>query len=482
MRAPEHLGSRNDAAHFAMETLDPFRPDPIPIAPHNFPAHLGRPPPLLRAPLMARSAPVRFLTSLTFLVLLALAGGLALGAWAQTRLVPEGLADAIAGLGQLWLNGLRMTIVPLVFSLLVVGIASVADAARTGRTAGRAVGLMGVLIVGIAVYGAAAAYGLHSLWPVPPDAAGRLMAGAPPAPEGVAAGASFSEFLKGLAPANPIKAAAEDAILGLVVFAVIFGFAATRLPERLRLPLVTFFEAVSETMIVIVRWVLALAPVGVFALAFGVGLTAGLAAAGVLAHYISLVVLAQVGLIALTYVFVVAFGKIGLARFARAAAPAQVVAFSTQSSLACLPVMVERAVDVMGVRRQTAGLVLPLAVAVFRATSPVANLGVVIYGVHLFGLDPSFAQIAAAVMMAVLVSIASVGLPGQVSFFVAIAPICAIMGVPLELLPLLLAVEVIPDIFRTIGNVTADLAVTRVVEGRAGEDIAVSENRETQEV
>lgn len=423
---------------------------------------------------MPRSAPVRFFTSLTFLTLVALVGGLAAGAAARTQGLPGGVAAAeiVAGVGALWLNALRMTIVPLVFSLLVVGIASVADAARTGRTAARALMIMAVLIVLAALYGAGAAYGLQMVWPTPEGAAERLLAGAGPPPEALrAAAAPFGEFLKGLAPANPIRAAAEDAILGLVVFAVFFGFAASRLPERLRLPLVTVMEAVAETMIVIVRWVLAVAPIGVFALAFGVGLSTGLEAAGVLAHYIALVCLAMIGLIAVVILFAVAFGRIGLFTFLRAAAPAQVVAFSTQSSLACLPVMVERATDVLGVSRATAGLVLPLAVAVFRITSPVANLGVALYGVHLFGLEPSQGQIAAAVLTAILVSIGTVGLPGQVSFFASIAPICLVLGVPLEILPLLLAVEVIPDILRTIGNVTADLALARVVEGRSAGEV-----------
>jgi proton glutamate symport protein len=203
----------------------------------------------------------------------------------------------------------------------------------------------------------------------------------------------------------------------------------------------------------------------VFALAMGVGLTAGIGAAGVLLQYVSVLSLVQIGLILLCYPLVVVFGRVGLARFARAAAPAQVVAFSTQSSLASLPVMVERAVDALGVSRATAGLVLPLAVAVFRITSPVANLGVVIWCAHVFGVEVTPAAMVAAGLTAVLVSIGSVGLPGQVSFFVSIAPICIAMGVPLELLPILLAVEVIPDIFRTLGNVTADLAVTRIVQG-----------------
>ena len=157
-------------------------------------------------------------------------------------------------------------------------------------------------------------------------------------------------------------------------------------------------------------------------------------------------------------------GGVSLARFARALVPVQAVAFSTQSSLGTLPVMVERAQDFLGIPERVAGLVLPLAVAIFRITSPVANLSVALFIAHVSGLEPSVGQMAAAGVVALAVSIGTVGLPGQVSFFASMAPICLALGVPLELLPLLLAVEVIPDIFRTLGNVSADMAVTVVLD------------------
>ena len=412
-----------------------------------------------------------FLTSLSTMVLLSLVLGLLAGAAAQTWGLPGGhvTADFIQALGQLWLNALRMTIIPLVFSLLVTGIASIADAARTGRLALKAVSWFGGLIVFATIYAVAAAYGLHALWPIDPEGARLLLAIKPEGAEGLGAGAPFSEFVKTIAPSNPIRAAAEDAILGMVVFAVFFGFAASGLPERLRVPLITFFEAVGETMIVIVRWVLKAAPLGVFALSIGVGLTAGASAAGVLLHYVALISLACIGIGLIFYPLAVLFGRVSLGRFARAAAPAQVVAFSTQSSLASLPVMIERARDWLGVPQTSAGLVLPLAVAVFRVTSPVANLAVCLYVAQLNGVDLSLSALVAGGLTAIAVSIASVGLPGQVSFFAAVGPICLAMGLPLGVLPLLLAVEVIPDIFRTVGNVTADLAATRIV---AGEDAA----------
>ena len=421
---------------------------------------------------MAPSRTAAFLSSLSFRVLVALAAGLAAGAAAKAYGIPGGTGTValIDGIGQLWLNALRMTIIPLVFSLLVTGIASIADAAATGRLALKAVVVFALLLVGATIYGVFASMGLHAIWPIDPAGAQMLLAGATTdeAVRGSVSGGGFTAFLTSLAPANPIRAAADDAILGIVVFAIVFGFATTRLSARLRQPLTVFFEAVSETMIVIVHWVLRAAPIGVFALSLGVGLRAGLGAVGVLGHYIAIVVLALIGLILLTYVVAVAFGRLSLGRFSRAVAPAQVVAFSTQSSLACLPVMVERATDRLGVSPATAGLVLPLAVAVFRITSTVANLAVCIYVAHLYGIALTPGVLLAGSVTALAISVGTVGLPGQVSFFASIAPIALVMGLPLEVLPLLLAVEVVPDIFRTIGNVTADLAAARIVEGRDG--------------
>lgn len=419
----------------------------------------------------SRSRTAAFLSSLSIRVLLALGAGLAAGAAAQAYGIPGGTATVagIDALGQLWLNALRMTIIPLVFALLVTGIASIADATATGRLAVTALAVFTVLLFAATLYAFAASMGLHAIWPIDPVGAQALLAGAPAATAAeVAAGArsgGFGAFVAGLAPSNPIRAAADDAILGIVVFAIAFGFATTKLPDRLRQPVALFFEAVAQAMIVIVQWVLWAAPVGVFALALGVGLRAGLGAAGVLAHYIAVVSLAIIGLILILYVVATLAGRIGLVRFARGAAPAQVVAFSTQSSLASLPIMVERAVAGLGVSRATAGLVLPLAVAVFRITSPVANLAVVIYCAHLFGVEISLPVMIAGGLTAMAISVGTVGLPGQISFFASVAPIALAMGVPLQVLPLLLAVEVVPDIFRTVGNVTADLAAARIVEG-----------------
>ena len=418
--------------------------------------------------MMASSRLRTLLSSLSLWVVIALILGLTVGALSQGSEM-ERLVTGIEPLGGVWLNALRITVIPLVFAMLVTGIVSIADAASTGRLAAKALLVFAVMLICATIYAILAGLGLLTLWPIDPEGGRALLAGISVATTTTVGEAARTDglqaFLSSLAPSNLVKAAAEDGVLGVVVFAIAFGFAATRLQARLRQPLAVFFEATAEAMVVIVHWVLLAAPLGVFALALGVGLRAGVGAAGVLGHYIAIVCLSQIGVIILVYLGVLAFGRIGLKRFLLAAAPAQVVAFSTQSSLASLPVMVERARDTLGVSSASAGLVLPLAVAVFRLTSPVANLAVCLYVAQLYGVHLSPGVLVAGGLTALAVSVASVGLPGQVSFFASIGPICLAMGLPIGVLPLLLAVEVVPDIFRTIGNVTADLAATRIIAG-----------------
>ena len=405
------------------------------------------------------------LKSLSVRVLLGLALGLGLGialTGVNTPAVARGV-EVVEALGGLWLNALRMTVVPLVFSLLVVGIASVADAAATGKLAIRAILLFSLLILAAAVYGLLAASGLLAAWPVDAEGARSLISAAQTAERVQAEAPTLGEWIRGLAPSNPIAAAAEDAILPLVVFSVFLGFAATRLPDDLKIPLVALFRALAEAMIVIVRWVLLAAPLGVFALAIGVGLRAGAGAVGVLAHYVAIVSLTLAGSVLIALAIGLVWSRVGPGRFMKAVSPVLAVALSTQSSLACLPLMVERTRDELGVPARITGLILPLAVAVFRFTSPVGNLAVALFVAHVHGIELGPMQYVTAVFVAFAISVGAVGLPGQVSFILSIAPICLAMGLPIELLPLLLAVEVIPDIFRTLGNVSADMSVTAIL-------------------
>lgn len=414
---------------------------------------------------------MNFLKSLSVQVLVALAAGLAAGAVAASYggEPARAVITQVEGVGGLWLNALRMTVVPLIFAVLVGGIAQVADVGKTGRLTARAVGVFAVMLTLSALIAVAWVSGLLTLWPVDPAAAAALRAGAQAPDAAAATPPDFATWLRSVAPANPLKAAAEEQILPLVVFAIFTGFAITRLPEARARALTEVVAAIGDAMIVIVRWVLVAAPIGVFCLGLGVGLRAGAGAAGLIGQYIVIAASTGAVIMALGYGFGVLVARVPLRRFLGATSPVVATAFATQSSLACLPAMVERTRDDLGVPARVADLVLPMAVAVFRMTSPAVNLAVCLFVATAHGVHLAPGQYVTGVLVALAMGVGTVGLPGQISFIISIAPICAAMGLPIDLLPILLAVEVAPDIFRTMGNVVNDMAVTAFLARRESE-------------
>jgi len=396
-------------------------------------------------------------------VLCALVAGVVLGAWsAQADPALAVVLRGAAPIGGIWLDALKMTLAPLIVALLAAAIGGMAERAQAGPMARRALALFAGLIIAAAIYAMVASNLILGLWPVDPTLAAAL---APDAAAGAAAAPLDAvRWLRAAIPANVVAAAAGDAFLPLVVFACLFGFAVARLEPSRRTLLVGVFEAIGAAMIEIVRWVLLFAPLGVFGLALGLGLDVGFAALGALAQYVAFVSIVTIGIGLAGLVLAMAAARTGALSTLRAIAPVQVVAASTQSSLASLPAMLAAALGPLGVRPHVAEFVLPLAVAVFRLTSPVANLAVVMYLAHAHGISPGLGAMAAGVAVAFAVSVSSVGLPGQTSFFSSIAPICLAMGIPVTLLPVLLAVEIIPDVFRTIGNVTGDLAAALTID------------------
>lgn len=399
-------------------------------------------------------AKIRLPAGWTFAALLA---GLALG-WALAGGGAADIAGAIVRpIGSVWLRGLQMTIVPLVAALLVTGIARMVATASAGPMARRT---LLTFLVALAVGTLFAAFVMPALLnalPIPGQAAASLAAQTAEPEEVPGLGA----FVESLVSPNVVAAAAETAMLPLIVFFSAMAVAITRLPEAQRDLLLRLFEALGDAMLVIIGWVLWLAPLGVFALAVGVGLDSGGGAFAALAHYILLV--SGLGLAVLVAAYVIGAVQHGPARFARAMLPSQAVAISTQSSLASLPAMLQSC-RLLGVRETTADFVLPLAVALFRATGPVMNLGVAIYVAKLAGVEIPPQAMAAGVAVALLTTIGSVSLPGAISFVTAIGPIAIAMGVPVQPLAILVAVEMLPDIMRTLGNVTMDVAVTASVD------------------
>ena len=398
-------------------------------------------------------------TRILLALVIGLAGGVALGAWAPGAVDPT--VAVAQPIGQAWLNALQMTIVPLVVALLITGIAATAEAAQAGRLAGRAIGLYVVLLFASAVAGAVLTPLFLEIAPLPAESAANLraamtgVAAIPPTPP-------LGEFFANIVPGNIVKAAAENAFLSLIIFALIFAFAMTRIAADLRELLTRFFTAVRDAMLVVIGWILWIGPVGVFALALVVGARAGAGAFGALLHYILTVSAVGVVVSLFAYPLAVFGGRVGIGGYAKASLSTQAVAISTQSSLASLPAMLAGARS-FGVPVATAGVTLPLAVAIFRATGPAMNFAVAIYIATWFGVPLSFPMLAVGTVVATLTSLGSVSLPGTVSYISAIAPVVATIGAPVAPLGLLVAVETMPDIVRTLGNVMWDLATTAML-------------------
>ena len=388
-----------------------------------------------------------------------LIGGLTLGLVLADNSIFESIAKPVNLIGKLWLRALQMTIIPLVAALLVLGISQMAQAARAGATARRMLGLVFAVLLLSGIVSAVFMPMLLAAFPIP-DAASAML---------VADGVEQQEvpeiwaFLESLIAPNMIAAAAETAMLPLTLFFALLAVAISRLPSEQRATLIGFFHALANAMLTIIGWVLWLAPIGVFALAIGVAARSGGGAFATLIHYI-LAVSAMGAFVLLGAYLLAIFGaRMSPLKFAREIIPSQAVAVSTQSSLASLPAMLASARR-MGIRETTSDFVLPLAVAIFRATSPAMNMAVAIYVATLAGVELTPFVLIAGIAVAFIISVGSVSLPGSISFVVSIGPIALAMGVPVEPLALLVAVEMLPDIMRTLANVTMNVAVTATVD------------------
>jgi len=394
--------------------------------------------------------------------------GLALDAYDPSLAVST--ADWIQPFGRLWLNALQMTVVPLVFALVVVGVNAASDAAASGRIARRALVVFVVLLaIGVAVTAVAAPL-LFALFTRHPSLTAALSSAVATQAPAAAQAVGWADWLNGIVPNNALMAAAQSAMLPLVVFALFFGFALSHIEATRRELVVTFFQAIADAMIVTVRWVLWAAPLGVFALILAVCARAGIHMIGALGVYVLVECTMYLVVTLLMLLVAWTWGGERLRRYVPALVPAQIVAASTQSSLASLPAMLESAVQRLGYPQRIAALVLPMAVSLFRLTSPVQYVVSACFIAWALDIHLAPTQLIAGAALAIVISLGSVGLPGQVSFMATNLPVAQAMGVPVGPLALMLAVDTLPDAIATLGNVTADITVVSVVTHQSSSD------------
>jgi proton glutamate symport protein len=390
---------------------------------------------------------------------------LGLGGGALLHAVDPAAAPAVIGvlepIGTLWTHALRMVVLPLVIANLVVGIAGTADTRAVGRLVALSLALFVSLIALASGFTLLTGPWLLTWFHVDPATTAALARqGATAAPDS-GAGFSFATWLVGLIPVNPFRAATSDEILPLLIFTAMFALSLGSIAPDPRRRLLEMFRALAAAMSVLLRWVLRVMPVGVFCLTFVLAARAGTASISAIGFFIVFVCVLLVTYMLLLYPIAAVGGRVPLGRFAWAAVPAQMVAIGTRSSLAALPSMIEGAEQRLGLAPEVTSLVLPLSVSTFKVNQAISSAAQLLFLAKLYGVHLDPWHILAFVVTTALTSFSTAGVPSTGSHSSLPAYVAA--GIPLEGVMILGAVDTIPDIFKTLLNVTGDLTVTAIV-------------------
>jgi len=401
-------------------------------------------------------------------VLVALAAAILIGALVAASGNQTALhaADAVAPIGALWVNAIRMTVIPLVVSLLITGIASASDVGAISRTGGRTLLVFVLTSATIAAIVIPLASALFALLPLAPAGGARpaMPTGAAEAARQVATSGqaqTFGAWLTSLIPSNPIAAAANGAMVPLILFSLILAVAIARTGEATRLPLVALARALRDAMLLVVRWVVFVAPIGVFGLVLPIAAHLGGSVVGAIGVYIAAYSLGCLAIILLVYLIVALFGGVSIGQFARAALPAQLIGFSSSSSIAALPVLIESAERRLALPERITGFVLPLAVSTFKCAAPVSWTTGALFVAWFYGVPLHARELATVAFAAVFLAFAVPGVPRGA--FIMLTPLFVAIGLPVEGIGILIAVDALPDTFATTLNVTGDLAAAVLV-------------------
>ncbi len=397
-------------------------------------------------------------------VLIALGAGLAGGAAIAASGAPVLLAaaDWVAPIGTIWVNAIRMTVIPLVVSLVITGVAGATDLKSIGRLGTRTVLVFIAMIAACATVMMPLFVFAYSLIPA--------LGARPPLPAGAAEAASqvaasdqvvgFVPWLVSLIPTNPVAAAADGNMVSLVLFTLLLAVAIAQSPAGSRETLLGFFRALADAMLVLVRWVVAAAPIGIFGLMLPLAAHGGAAVAGAVGIYIVLYSIGCIVATLLVYPAVAMLGGVSIAAFTRAALPAQLIAFSSSSSMASLPALVESSAR-LGLPERVTGFVLPVAVSTFKFAGPVAWTSGALFIGYFYGIPLGLTQLMTIAFAAVFLAFAAPGVPRGA--FLMLTPLFLAIDLPAEGIGILIAADALPDLFATVLNVTGDLAAAVLV-------------------
>jgi proton glutamate symport protein len=406
--------------------------------------------------------------ALTTWSVVALAAGLLLGVLGHALRSPGfgALADAVKPIGEIWVAALQMTVLPLVIIMVLAAVVSPRGHDMVAALGSRAVFLFIAMLTVAGLFTLALAPAIIARYSVDPAAIASLQAATPvpeSAREAAAAGpGSLSDWFAGLLPTNVFEAALRGDILTLLLVALVFGIAVTRLPDEYRDPLTRLFRGSAEATLQVVRWILWGTPPAVFALGYATALEAGDFAAEVLAAFVVIVSGLMVLFTVLLYPISAVLGRTTIRTFARAVAPAQLVAVSTRSSIAALPALVEGGGNHLRLPGSATSFVLPLSVSVFKVNRTISSLTKLLFVGHVYGVPLGPDAVAAFFLTVIILSFTTAGVPyGGTAFKTLPAYLAA--GLPIEGIVILEAVEAIPDIFKTVLNVTGDMSVATLL-------------------
>ncbi|ALP53525.1 sodium:dicarboxylate symporter [Candidatus Tenderia electrophaga] len=389
--------------------------------------------------------------------------------------------DIFAFVGTLFLNALKMLIVPLIVSSIIVGIAGIGSGGDLGRLGAKTLLyyattsllaiLIGLVFVNALQPGVIDGQPARDMIGLSED-----VAELEEKVEGKGAGDVAGIFLR-MVPTNIVAAAADGQMLGLIFFSLLFGYFMTRVSHSYASTLHTFWEGVFEVMMMITDWVMKFAPIGVFALVAKVVAGTGFSAFLPLAWFTAAVLGALGVHIFVTMPLLLRFvGGVNPLRMYRAMAPALLTAFSTASSSATLPLTMECVEKNAKVSNRTSSFVLPLGATINMDGTALYECVAAIFIAQAYGLELSFAQQFMIVVVALLTSIGVAGIPS--ASLVAISIILTAIGLPLEALGLILAVDRILDMCRTSVNVFGDSCGAVIVARLEGEKRVLTTDEE----
>ncbi len=386
------------------------------------------------------------------------------------------LSTILEPLGTLWINSLRMLVVPLLISYIIISVASFSEIKSTFRVGGGAVFAhlvylgLGLALMIIIVPPLVAQF---EVTPAIREALQSDVIEAPTISRDAVPSTGWGDAITYIVPSNIFRAAVNEDILPLFVAALLFALAISRISDTHRKPLIKFFNAIIETLHVLIRWILLAMPYAVFILVFAMATRAGLDLFAALAYFVMLFCGLLILLTLFLYIITPILGGVSFSKFARASAPAQVMAVGTRSSMVCLPALIEGARDRLGLPAEVVGIVMPLAVSMFKINKAVSGPLQVFFLAHLYGIPLEPLAIAVFFMAYIPTSFSSPGIPSG-GFFVSL-PLNIALGIPVEGVVLLRTVDAIPDIFKTVANVTEDMSVATLVSRFSSESSLVAE-------